>query len=208
MSPPPQRCRPILTAAVEVFAERGYEGATVDHLLAATALDYAAFERRFTDKQGCFLAAYDRIVAVAHTSVAGGLSEEASWAARLAAGLWAVLELADANPAAARLVLVESQLAGQLALERFAATLEAIASFMGEGRQCPTAPAQLPPIIHSVLPAGVAFSLRLQILGGGSARDLYAELLRFLLLPYLGEAETTARLALSPPGPRVGEHLG
>lgn len=198
MTPPPRPGRPLLSAAVALFAERGYAASSEEDLCEALALDPVAFRRRFASKQGSFLLAYDRVLAVAHATLAGVLPNDASWAARLATGLHCLFELLDANPAAARLVLVQSQLAGQSGIDRYTATLESLAPFMREGRECSTAPEHLPPIIDSVLPAGVAFSLRLQLLRGEPARDLYPEMLRFLLLPYLGETETAAHLALSP----------
>jgi AcrR family transcriptional regulator len=187
--------RPLLSAAVEVFAERGYPATSVDHLLEAMALGRTAFRHRFVSKERCFLAAYDHIVAVAHGRLAATMAGARPWPQRVAAGLWTVLELTDANPASARLVLVESQFAGDAALDRYTATVDSLTPLMREGRQLPSASEQLPPLIDSVLPAGVAFSLRCQLLRRGPVRDLYNELLRFLLLPYLGEAQTAAHLA-------------
>lgn len=99
-----------LSAAAAVFAERGYTGASVDQLSAAMTLDPATFRPRFKTKEGCFLRVYDRILAVAREHLAASLRAEQPWPARLAAALHCLLELVDANPAAARLVRVESQL--------------------------------------------------------------------------------------------------
>jgi AcrR family transcriptional regulator len=204
MTPPSRPGHLPLAAAVGLFAERGYAGVSDEHLCQAMALDSATFQRRYTDKQGCFLAACDHLLAVTHASVVRALPARAPWGARLVAGLHCLFELIDANPAAARLVLLESPFAGEAALQRYTATLESLAPFMREGRQCPTAPEQLPPIADSVLPAGVAFTLRCQLLRGEPARDLYPEMLRFLLLPYLGQAETEACLAQSSPRSATG----
>jgi AcrR family transcriptional regulator len=202
MSSTPRPGRPLLTAVVVAFAERGYAATSEEDLCEAMALDPADFRRRFADAEGCFLAAYDSLTAAAHVSLAAALPAEGPWATRLAAGFHHLLELLDANPAAARLVLIESQFAGEAALKRHAATLERLAHFMREGRESSSAAEQLPPIADAVLPGGVAFSLRCQLLRGECALDLYPELLRFLLLPYLGETETKARLTRSsPPGP-------
>jgi AcrR family transcriptional regulator len=195
MSPPTRPGRPLLTAAITAFAERGYADTSERHLCEAMSLDPAAFQRRFIDKEGCFLVAYDSVTGVAHASLAAALPAEVPWARRLATGLHRLFELLDANPAAARLVLIESQFAGETALVRYAATLTALAQFMREGREGASALAQLPPLIDSVLPGGVAFSLRCQLLRSAPVRDLYPEMLRLLLLPYLGEPATANALA-------------
>jgi AcrR family transcriptional regulator len=197
MNPVPQRRRPLLAAAIEVFAERGYAGTSVDHLSAAMKLDPAAFRQRFTTREGCFLAAYDRIVAAAQARLVASLHGEAPWAARVATGLHWLLELmTPTQPPPAS----SSSSPNSPAKRRFSATRRRSSvcpPFMREGRRCPTAPEHLPPILDSVLPTGVVFGLRCQLVRGEPVRDLSTELLRFLLLPYLGEAETAACLVRS-----------
>jgi AcrR family transcriptional regulator len=189
---------PHFAAAVEVFAERGYLGTSVNDLGQAMALDAAAFRGRFTDKQGCFLAAYDSVIVVANAGLSDAFVAEAPWAARLADVLRHLLELIDANTAAARLVLIESQFAGEAALRRYMATLKNVAVFMRGGRRYATAVEHPPPILDSVLPAGVALDLRHRLLRGEQVAPFYRELLALLLLPYLGEAASAACLADSP----------
>ena len=196
--PDPTRDR-ILTAAIELFAVQGYAATTEDKLLAAAELGPTAFRVHFADTEQCFLAAYDLATATARHRLLASVPRHLSWPERLAAGLRTLLELIDANAAASRLVLVQSQCAGEAALERYTATLESFAPFMREGRECSTAPEHLPPIVDTMLPGGVAFSLRRQLLRGEAVGTLYPDLLRFLLLPYRGEAETAACLADSPP---------
>jgi AcrR family transcriptional regulator len=199
MTPPR---RPILAAAVEVFARCGYSATSVDHLLEATALDSASFQHRFGSPGRCFLQAYDRIVAVAHGQLAASVPRDAPWPDRAAAGFLCLLELIEANPALARLVLIEGANAGPAALDRQQATLDALTPFLAEGRTCSKHPDSIPPAVDSVLPGGVASALRGQLRRRQPVLDLYPELLRFLLLPYLGELETSAYLAAVETGLR------
>ena len=53
-----QRWR-LLEAVTEVVAERGYEGASVAHVIAAAGVSRKTFYEHFADKEACFLAAYD-----------------------------------------------------------------------------------------------------------------------------------------------------
>jgi hypothetical protein len=189
--------RGALLAYVEVFTVCGYKRTEVADLVAAyPTIDDLAFCSYFADKETCFLRAYDLLVAEAIDRIAIPTSAHGPWPARLAAGLHRLLELIDANPAAARLVLVESQFAGEAALRRYMATLKNLAAFMCGGRRCVATTEHPPPILDSVLPAGVASALRLQLLRGEPAASLYAELLALLLQPYLGETETASALAV------------
>ncbi len=197
MNPSPRPFRPILSAAAATFAQHGYAATSEEHLWEVTNLDSAAFRRRFADKEGCFLAAYDSLVATAHARLAAVLPVEAPWPVRLTAALQCLFELIDANPAAARLVFVESQVAGEAALKRYAATLNGVALFMRQGRERATAAEDPPPVLDAVLAGGVASSLYCRILRRAPVRDLYPEMLHLLLLPYLGETETAARLQLA-----------
>lgn len=196
LRPDPNRAR-ILAAATDLFAVQGYAASTEEKLLTACELSPADFRAHFAHPEECFLAAYDHATASARRRLLASIPRRAPWPERLAAGFRTLLELIDANAAAARLVIVESHFAGEAALERHMTTLHGLASFMREGRHC-AAPAELPPIIDAVLPGGVAFSIRCQLLRGAPVLDLYPELLRFLLLPYLGETEAAACLARSP----------
>jgi AcrR family transcriptional regulator len=190
-----QHRRPTLAAAVEVFARRGYAETTLDDLLPATGLDADSFNARFAGEEGCFLAAYRRIVAVAQGQLAAAVPRDDPWPDRAAAGLLCLFELIEANPAPARFALLESPWAGPAALDRHLATLDSLTPFIVEGRACCEHPDQLPAVVDSVLPGGIASAVRGQLQRRQPVLDLYPELLRFLLLPYLGELETSAYLA-------------
>jgi AcrR family transcriptional regulator len=106
----------VLTAAVEVFAKRGYQGTTVDHIVSAAKIGVGSFYSLFSGKEDCFLAAYDRIVAAGRDRIAAALPRDGSWAIRLATGLRALLETIEERPFAARIALVEVQTAGAAAI--------------------------------------------------------------------------------------------
>ena len=57
------------------------------------------------------------------------------WRERIRAGLWALLQLLDEDPATARLCIVESLAAGPRALERRAVVLRALVAAIDEGRK-------------------------------------------------------------------------
>jgi hypothetical protein len=195
--PPAEQLR-VLSAAIETFATHGYDGTTLAHL--QTQIDPSVFDALFVDTEDCFLDVYVHLIAQATEVVTGAVSREAGWPERLAAGLCAVCELIEANPSAARLVLVESQIASAPVLGHFMYTIRSIAPFMSEGRAL--SEASLPPIVDTALIGGAAqiLATHLQDHRAEPLTDLYRELLEVLLYPYLGVAGTKAFMASRPKG--------
>jgi AcrR family transcriptional regulator len=94
----------LLGAMIEVAARHGYGGATVARVIKRAGVSRATFYEQFGDRHECFLAA----VRVSAARVAGGLHrgqfEKAPPRQLIASALAAV----DRDPAAARVVLIES----------------------------------------------------------------------------------------------------
>lgn len=69
----------LLEAAAEVFAERGYDGASVDEIARAAGVSVGSIYSRFGNKQGLFRALMadflERDVTLARDRLAGGLAE-------------------------------------------------------------------------------------------------------------------------------------
>jgi AcrR family transcriptional regulator len=187
----------LLGVAIEVFAGRGYHHTEIDHILDAARLNSHDFDEHFAGKEDCFLQAYDHVVAEATKRIVAAASTERCWPDQLAAGLRALFELFDEQPAAARLVFVEAPVSGEPAHARFLATVKCGGAFMREGRAYAGPDWVVPPVVDTALPAGVAYMLRFHLTREPQEplARLYAEGLRVLLLPYLGEPATANVIA-------------
>jgi AcrR family transcriptional regulator len=124
----------LYVAMVAVVAEKGYQASTVADLVAVSGVSSRTFYDLFVDKQACFLATMEAIIgaAIAYaTQRAGAPVEDAapggidlpdaapasgSWEDRARAGLASFVQMVAAQPAAARLVMVEAYAAGPEAL--------------------------------------------------------------------------------------------
>lgn len=121
-------------AMVAAVAEKGYQATTVSDLVAISGISSRTFYDIFADKQACFLATMEAIIAAAIAYATQSTGEEApepasngnesaegggpsrSWEERARAGLGAFVEMVAAQPATARLVMVEAYAAGPEAL--------------------------------------------------------------------------------------------
>ncbi len=187
----------VLAAAVEVFAKRGYQGTTVDHIVSAARIGVGSFYLLFDGKEDCFLATYDRIVAEARERMAVALPADAPWPRRLVACLRVLLAMIEAEPLSARIALVEVQTAGAEALLRHQRNLDEAARLLGGGREHSPVSNELPASLEFATIGGFAWFLQQRIALGetADATKLLPEALEIVAEPYLGEAETAKLLA-------------
>ena len=124
----------ILDAATRVFAERGFQAATIDDVVAAAKVGVGSFYDLFDNKADCFVQAYSRIAAEARERIAAAVPAEAPWPEQATAALRALLELIEAEPLRAKVALVEVQTAGPEALTRHEETVDAVIPLLARGR--------------------------------------------------------------------------
>jgi AcrR family transcriptional regulator len=184
----------VLGAAAEVFAKRGYQGTTVDHIVAAAKIGVGSFYALFDNKEQCFLAAYDGIVARGRERIAAALPADGAWPEQLAAVLRTLLELIEADPFSARIALVEVQTAGPTALSQHERNLDEAAELLRVGRDHSPFPDELPGTLEFATVGGLTWFLQQRIAKGetADATKLLPEVLEIVAEPYLGETATAA----------------
>lgn len=117
----------LLDAIANVVAQKGYAGTRV-----ADVTDYAGVSRKtfyelFTDKEECFLAAFDVITKLLMDRMAQALTDlsDSNWRLRVRALLGEFLRFLAAEPAFARMCIVEVLGSGSEGLARRDAAIEA-----------------------------------------------------------------------------------
>jgi AcrR family transcriptional regulator len=120
----------LFDAMAEVVAEVGYEEATVERVLAQAGVSRRTYYELFSDREDCFVAAYDAAMREAYKLVVDAYLDCATPARRIEAGLWAFLGFCAERPAVARMCVVEVFAAGTRARERRADFMERFAALM------------------------------------------------------------------------------
>jgi AcrR family transcriptional regulator len=117
----------LLEAIANVVAEKGYAATRVADITEYAGVSRKTFYELFTDKEDCFLAAYDAITALLMDRMARGLAAvaNASWEQQVSALLGEFLRFLAAEPAFARMCIVEVLGSGQRGLARRDAAIEA-----------------------------------------------------------------------------------
>ena len=181
----------ILAAMIELVAKRGYRGTSIEHIVKTARVGYPAFYELFEGKEDCFLAAFERILQETEEVLAEAVSSEASWPEQIRSALSALVEEIAANPARARVALVEVQAAGPAILARYEEAIDSAAPKLREGRALSAKAAALSKTLEEAISGGIAwiFHQRLVKGEGDQIRGLREETIRIALSPYLGEAE-------------------
>jgi AcrR family transcriptional regulator len=181
----------LLAAVTELVAEHGYRGTTIEAIAKRARVALSTFYEHFEDKESCFLAAFDETVADAREVFGELVDSQLPWPQQIATGLEVFLEMVVAEPARAKLCLVEAQAAGSTALARYQEMLESVAPRLREGRELNPHAARLPDGLEVAIAGGLAWLVH-QRLTADRAEELKAllpEMLQVTLTPYVGEME-------------------
>jgi AcrR family transcriptional regulator len=186
----------VLRGAVASLAERGYSETSVERLIAAAGVSRHTFYAHFTDKEACFLAAYDLAVAWLEQEVATALAAAVDWPGKVAAATGSILTLLAADPGLARLLATEILFIGAAGQARRRALLDRLIPVMQPGRAEQPTSLEPTPRLETALVSGAISVVDREVAAGRGARlaDLVPDLNEFLLAPYLGHAEA-GRLA-------------
>jgi AcrR family transcriptional regulator len=206
-----QRSR-VLTAAAAVIDEVGYEQSTVQRIAARARVSRRTFYELFENRDACLVALLDEVVKrVEQELEAAGLGSLA-WRERVRGGLWVILSFLDAEPALARICVVQALHGGPAAMERRERVLKRLAAILDEGRQEGSRGDECTLVTAEGLVGG-AFGVIYARLRSGDRRpltELLDELMGMIALQYLGaraarrEQQRPAPLALRPAPSRGG----
>jgi AcrR family transcriptional regulator len=181
----------MLLATAELVAERGYQKTTIELIAKTARVALSTFYERFSSKEECFLAAFDETIAAAKEVFDELLDTEQAWADQIAGGLEIFLEMVAAEPARARLCIVEAQAAGGEALARYQGMLESIAPKLRQGREFNPRSSRLPDGLEVAIVGGLAWLVHQRLVVGrvDGIKALLPEMLQVTLTPYVGEGE-------------------
>jgi AcrR family transcriptional regulator len=184
----------LLAATIELVAKRGYRGTSVDQIVKGARVGYVAFYELFEGKEDCFLAAFERIVEETREELAAAVDAEAPWAEQICTGLRTLIELIAANPARARVGIVEIQAAGPAGLARYEEAVDAATPRLREGRSFSGSAVPSETLEESII-GGIAWIFQQRLVKGEAEKvvDLAGETIEIALAPYLGEEEARRR---------------
>ena len=184
-----QRTR-LLEAVGRAVADKGYAATTIDDIVRDAGVSKKTFYEHFHDKLGCFLAAYEAAsdelyehVRAAQDAAAASGAAPADWLARTHAGIRAYLRWLAAEPALARVFLIEVAAAGPEALACRERLRDRYAARMRELQDSDTGVPD--EIFHAVVAAADDLVVR-RLREGGDLLELEPILLRLQVAQFAG----------------------
>ncbi len=199
-----QRSR-MLAAAVQAVEEVGYARMTVAQVIGRAKVSRKTFYDVFLDREDCFLAAFEHIVAHARGLVVEAYARESGWREGIRAGMARLLRLMDEEPGRARLCVVEALGGGPRVLEDRARVLGELAEAVDHGRTVSSASAREPPEVTAEGVVGAIFAvLHTRLLEQRSEPliDLLGPMMSMIVLPYLGARAASREMARPAPRPQ------
>src|SRR5215468_972860 len=123
----------LLAALAECLEEKGYERTTVSMIGKRAGVSKSDFYKQFESKDACFVAAYDTAVERIRDRVKEACAERKDWGSGVLDALDALLQLFEAEPAQAQLVLVEGLRAGRGVYDRYQVAIQSFVPYLRDG---------------------------------------------------------------------------
>jgi AcrR family transcriptional regulator len=151
-------------------ARRGYAATPVAEVLKAAGVSRRTFYEEFADKEDCFLAAYDTIVALSTERLVLGYHAGKSWEDGIACAYDALLDALAAEPDLAHLGVVGVLGAGPRALVRREGTLRRFGRFIDYTRERAEIAVSPPSRVGQAIVGGIHELIYSQIVCGETAQ--------------------------------------
>jgi DNA-binding IclR family transcriptional regulator/AcrR family transcriptional regulator len=191
-----QRARNLVTAA-EAVRNFPFAGLSAAVLNRDAGVSHRTVEDHLEGREACLLAAFEQVLELAVERASAAYEAQEGWLDRMRAGLLALLEFFDGQPALARYCVVYSTQAGPAVMAARSEVLERLARVLDDER----APARgyPPPLTTQAVVSGALGVLHGWLLQPkpGSLVELANPLMSFIVLPFLGPS--AARRELSRP---------
>lgn len=170
-SAPPRRSQRdrLLDGMARTVAQHGYAATPVAEVLKAAGVSRRTFYEQFADKEDCFLAAYDALVARCAERVVAAYHGGGGWEDGIVRAYDALLSALAEQPDYAYLGVVAVLAAGPRALARREAALRRFARFVEHTRERADTAAQPPALVGRAIVGGIHELVYSRIVRGDTA---------------------------------------
>jgi AcrR family transcriptional regulator len=192
-----QRQRLIYSLILTV-AEHGYNATTITRIVEGASVSSRTFYKYFKTVDECYAAALDMTIDHLAVLITDAFNSEEEWPAGIRSSIAATLDFFAAEPALARLCVVEPFVAGPPLAGRYERAIDAMVPYLRRGRELRNGGDSFPETTERGL-LGSMNALIARKVSAGQTEDLpqlLPDLAQFALTPYLGAVEAR-RIATS-----------
>ncbi len=186
----------LLDSMAEACAEKRYAEVSVADIVARAKVSRSTFYEIFPDKEACFLATYDAILGrfVAEV-IRAGRDPSMEWPDQIEAGVETCLGFFAAEPAFARMCIIDMFSAGDSALARYRSAVRMLSAFVDRGRRGMADGEEVPASVAGMVVGGAAVVIRAEIVADrtGHLPEVGPDLLYSILACYMDQDEALRR---------------
>jgi AcrR family transcriptional regulator len=195
-----QRAR-MLAAMIAAVEEVGYANLTVSRVISGARVSRKTFYEVFTDREHCFLEAYEDVLDRARACALEAYGAEPTWRDGVRSALARLLALMEEEPAYARVCFVDSLAGGERVLALRAQSSNELARAIDLGRRDSRRPDGPAPITAEAVIGGIFAVLRNRVVDDPKEpmTHLRGQLMSMIVLPYLGPRVARHELDLPCP---------
>jgi AcrR family transcriptional regulator len=190
----------LIVSMLSAASELGYRGTNVQDVIDRAGVSRPTFYEHFTNKEDCFLAAFDTSAERLKEKVAAAFNRGGDvWRDRLRCGIEALLGFASSEPDTARTLIVEARAGSDAAVKRRIGLLDDFATCLdSQARELLPFGRSSSPITATGIVGGVEALLYARICKGeySELESLLPSLMYFIVLPYEGHEAAGEELAL------------
>lgn len=189
----------LLMAMLKAASELGYRRANVQDVIDRAGVSRPTFYEHFSNKEDCFLAAFDSSTRRLRKKVDTATREGESWREGLRLAMQALLSFVCSEPDTARAVVVEARAASAEAVLRRVELLDYFSVCLDEqARDLLPAEARFSEVTASGVVGGIEALLYARLCKSefDQLEDLLPSMMYFAVLPYEGHAAASEELAL------------
>jgi AcrR family transcriptional regulator len=188
----------LIMAMLNAAAQLGFREANVQDVIERAGVSRPTFYEHFTNKEDCFLAAFDTSATRLRQRVAAAARKGEVWRDRIRFGLEALLHFMTSEPDTARTLIVEARAASPEAANRRVEMLDHFTTCLEEQAEELLSDPPTNPVTASAIVGGVESLLYSRLCKGeGEEIDsLLPSLMYFVVLPYEGHAAAGEELAV------------
>jgi AcrR family transcriptional regulator len=174
----------LLHGIAATVARRGYAATPVAEVLRTAGVSRRTFYEQFTDKEDCFIAAYEAIVRVCTKRLVAGYHAGDTWEEGIGFAYEALLGTLASEPDFAHLGVVDVLAAGPRALARREATLRRFARFLDFTRERAEPITRPPTLVGHAIVGGIHELIYSQLVRSraGALLELTDELLHYTFM--------------------------
>ncbi len=194
----------IMTAMVDLVGEQGYGATSVTEVAKRAGVSRKAFYEQFANKQECFLATYDALVAEGLDRASAAAREGGGLQDELGLGLGAIFQRVIETPSVQRLVLLEVTAAGPAGIQRREQLISGYEGMLRERLGVAPRPGIIPnPLLRAVV-GGILRVLYTRVQSGAQRKlpALISELVRWSFAYYPLPPTMSAIQELPQPAPQ------